>query len=154
MYARSALIKVGGFDVDYFCYHEDVDLAFRLRLQAYRCWYEPLAVVDHIGSGITGKQSEFSTYYGHRNIVWTYFKNMPTPLLLLYLPWHLIMSVLSILIGAMRGQGMTVVRAKWDAVKAHKEIYTKRKKIQETRKVSSFYLLDFMARGFISFVKR
>ena len=79
---------------------------------------------------------------------------MPTPLLFLYLPWHLIMSVLAILVGAMRGQGMTVVRAKWDAAKAYKEIYTKRKKIQKTRKVSSLTLLPLMARGFISFVKR
>ena len=45
LYRRSALIDVGGFDEDFFCYVEDVDLGFRLRLAGHRCLYVPQAVV-------------------------------------------------------------------------------------------------------------
>ncbi len=37
LYRREALQSVGGFDEDFFCYAEDVDLGFRLRLKGYRC---------------------------------------------------------------------------------------------------------------------
>ena len=97
MYARSALEEVGGFDERYFCYHEDVDLAFRLRLRGHRCLYVPEAVVDHVSSGITGRRSDFATYYGHRNLVWTYVKDMPGRLFWLYLPLHLLMNLVAIL---------------------------------------------------------
>ena len=36
LYRREAFDEVGGFDEQYFCYFEDVDLAFRLRLRGHR----------------------------------------------------------------------------------------------------------------------
>jgi len=39
LYRHSALREIGGFDENYFCYVEDVDLGFRLRLAGYRCLY-------------------------------------------------------------------------------------------------------------------
>jgi len=36
-YDRSVFLALGGFDESFFCYHEDVDLAFRMRLAGYRC---------------------------------------------------------------------------------------------------------------------
>jgi GT2 family glycosyltransferase len=60
LYLRDDFIKVGGFDEDYFSYHEDVDLGFRLRLIGGRCLYVPQAVVYHVGSASTGKTSDFA----------------------------------------------------------------------------------------------
>ena len=65
---------------------EDVDLGFRLRLRGHRCLYVPEAVARHVGSGTTARGSDFATYHGHRNLVWTFFKDMPAPLLLRALP--------------------------------------------------------------------
>jgi GT2 family glycosyltransferase len=48
LYRLSAIRAVGGFDEDYFCYSEDVDLGFRLRLAGYRSWYAPDSVVHHV----------------------------------------------------------------------------------------------------------
>lgn len=95
LYKRHVFNSVGGFDEDYFSYFEDVDLGFRMRLFGARCLYVPTAVVHHIGSASTGKQSDFSIFYGYRNLIWTFYKNMPYPLLLIYMPAHFMMMVLT-----------------------------------------------------------
>lgn len=68
LYRRAALSAIGGFDKGYFCYVEDVDLGFKLRLAGNRAMYVQDAVVRHIGSVSTGGvHSDFAVYYGHRN---------------------------------------------------------------------------------------
>ncbi len=145
LYPRQALLDTGGFDESYFCYYEDVDLAFRLRLKGYRCWYVPDAVVRHVGSAITGRRSDFSVYHGHRNMVWTYFKNMPALLLWWYFLPHVLLSVVTIVIFAFRGQARVILRAKWDALKGLPHILRKRKVIQATRTVRVQELRRVMA---------
>lgn len=43
----AAFRAVGGFDEDYFVYHEDVDFCLRLAQRGYRVRYEPAAVARH-----------------------------------------------------------------------------------------------------------
>jgi GT2 family glycosyltransferase len=86
MYPRDVFLDAGGFDEKYFCYHEDVDLGFRLRLMGESCQFVPAARIRHAGSAISGRRSEFSTFHGVRNGIWTYLKNMPLELLCLTLP--------------------------------------------------------------------
>lgn len=147
LYSRAALLEVGGFDENYFCYHEDVDLAFRLRLRGHRCWYVPDAMVDHIGSAITGRRSDFSTYYGHRNLLWTFVKNMPLPLLLFYFPLHLAMSLVAIALCASRGQFRIILRAKYDALWGLPRVLAQRQGIQASRTATARALRNMMARG-------
>ena len=146
LYRRDALLKVGGFDEDFFCYTEDVDLGFRLRLRGYRCMYVPKSIVYHVGSGTTGSQhSEFAIYHGHRNLVWTFIKNMPGWLFWLCLPVHIAMNIVSIFWFAYRGLGRVVVKAKWDALLGVSSMWRKRQKIQQQRDVSIrtiWHLLD------------
>lgn len=89
MYDANLFREMGGFDERFFCYCEDVDLGFRLQLAGHDCLFVHDAVVNHAGSGITGRESAFSTYHGTRNRTWTYFKNMPPLLLALTLPGHM-----------------------------------------------------------------
>jgi GT2 family glycosyltransferase len=147
MYARTALDDVGGFDERYFCYHEDVDLAFRLRLRGHRCLYVPEAIVDHVSSGIVGKRSDFATYHGHRNLVWTYVKDMPGVLFWLYLPLHLLMNVAAIWRCAMRGQLGVILRAKGDALVGLPEAIRQRARIQAARSIEPGAVRALMARG-------
>ena len=72
LYDRDAFLQVGGFDEDFFSYHEDADLSFRLRLQGYRCLYVPTAVVKHVGSASVGAQSDFALYHWQRNFIWAF----------------------------------------------------------------------------------
>lgn len=137
LYRRSALLEVGGFDEDYFCYVEDVDLGFRLRLAGYRCLYVPKSVAYHVGSGTSGGQhSDFSTYYGHRNLVWTFVKDMPGMLFWLLLPLHAAMNLASIVWFALRGRGGLILRAKRDALLGLPKMWRKRQYIQEKRVAS------------------
>jgi len=136
LYRRQDLNDAGGFDERYFCYSEDTDLGFRLRLAGLRCLYVPESVVAHAGSGITGATSEFTVYHGHRNLVWTFVKNMPGRLLWLYLPQHLLMNLVSIVWMTLRGRGVAVLRAKVDAVKGLGWALGERRKIQSQRKAT------------------
>ncbi len=45
-----AFREAKGFDERFFCYVEDVDLAFRLRLMGHCCIQVPAAVVRHVGA--------------------------------------------------------------------------------------------------------
>jgi GT2 family glycosyltransferase len=81
MYRTDSFRAAGGFDEDYFCYVEDVDLGFRLRLRGGGCMHIPEAVVAHAGGVSSGsRRSEFAVYHGIRNMIWTFVKNMPGPL--------------------------------------------------------------------------
>jgi GT2 family glycosyltransferase len=134
LYRRQAVADVGGFDADYFCYVEDVDLGFRLRLAGYRAWYVPEAVVEHVGSATTGgQQGDFSVYHGHRNLVWTFAKNMPGVLFWTFLPLHLALNVVTVAWFTRRGQGAVILRSKRDALLGLNRAWAKRRAIQAAR---------------------
>jgi GT2 family glycosyltransferase len=137
LYRRQALVDVGGFDENYFCYVEDVDLGFRLRLAGHKAMYVPDAVVHHVGSATTGGQhSDFSVYHGHRNLVWTFVKNMPGALFWLLLPLHVSLNLVSIIWFALQGRGGVILRAKRDALLGLPKMWRKRQRIQKTRVAS------------------
>ena len=146
LYRRDVFDAAGGFDSDYFCYFEDVDMAFRMRLMGHRCYYVPSAVVHHVSSAITGYQSPFTVYHGHRNLVWTFFKDMPLPLLLVYLLPHLFLNLASIVLYTFKGQPVTILKSKWDAILGLRSAWRKRRQIQSQRTISSLALLRLMER--------
>ena len=144
LYPRQIFLDAGGFDEDYNSYHEDVDLGFRLRLRGLRCYYVPQAVVYHVGSASTGKKSSFSIYYGHRNLVWTYFKNMPTFLFWLFLPLHMLANIFTVIWFTLQGNALSIWRAKRDAFLHIGPVLKKRRKIQSAQKTSISKIYRFM----------
>lgn len=149
MYLRAAFLDVGGFDEDFFSYFEDVDLGFRLQLRGYSAMYLPQAIVHHIGSATFGVRSDFAFYYSHRNMVWTYFKNMPSAMFWLYFPEHLLANIIYLIYYTVQGRGKVLWKAKWDAVMGLPAILKKRRVIQSTRRVSSRDLLSLMQKGWL-----
>lgn len=137
LYRRSALRAIRGFDENYFCYVEDVDLGFRLRLSGYRCLHVPQSVVHHVGSGTTGGQhSDVAMYHGHRNLVWTFVKDMPGILFWLLLPLHVGLNLVSVSWFVLQGRGGVILRAKRDALLGLAKMWRKRQHIQKTRVAS------------------
>jgi len=149
LYRRRALLEMGGFDEDFFCYVEDVDLGFRLRLAGYRCLYVPAAMAHHVGSASTGGQhSDFAVYHGHRNLVWTYVKDMPGLLFWAFLPLHLAMNLLALAVFAVRGQGGVILRAKRDALRGIPMMWRKRRQVQGKRVTASLDIFRVMNKRF------
>lgn len=97
-YRRALFDAVGWFDETYFAWFEDVDLGLRAQLAGFRCWYEPAAVVHHLGSATADRVGASKAFYTARNALLLFFKTMPlrrlvpwAPLMLL---WPLINPVL------------------------------------------------------------
>jgi GT2 family glycosyltransferase len=149
LYRRSAFLEAGGFDEAFFCYFEDVDLGFRLQLRGHRCRYVPAAVVRHVGSAAKGRHSAFAVYHGHRNLVWTFVKNMPGPLLLCYLPLHLAFTLVAIAWYSLRGMGGTILRAKWDALRGLPRVLRQRRAVQLACVVSAWDLRRSLDTSFL-----
>lgn len=134
LYRKEMLDEIGLFDEEFFAYMEDVDLAFRGQLAGWKCLYVPSAVVYHVHSGTAGFRSDFSVYYGNRNVIWYAVKDFPARILITSLPWVVGRNLLVIPYYALQGQGRTILRSKIDAVRGIPCMLRKRKKV--VRRVS------------------
>lgn len=148
LYRREALLAVGGFDEDFFCYVEDVDLGFRLRLAGHCCLQVSSAVVRHVGSVSVGRHSGFYIFYSHRNLVWAYVKNMPWPLFWLFLPLHLSLNIASLILFSVQGKSIQIFRAKKAALSGLPRMWRKRRQIQAQRTSTTLDILRVLDRSF------
>lgn len=136
LYRLAAWRAAGGFDESFFCYGEDVDLGFRLRLMGWTCRQAAAARVHHVGGASSGKRSAFAVYHGTRNRLWTFVKCMPAPLIWLFLPLHLAMSAAFLLVSPFRGTGPATWRGIGDGLKGLKVVWEARKAVQSQRRAS------------------
>ena len=150
LYRRDALIETNGFDEDFFCYIEDADLGFRLQLLGHKALYVPEAVVRHVGSATTIRGSDFSVYHGHRNLVWTYVKNMPSVLFWLCLPAHIALNFAAVIWFSLNGQARVIWRAKYDALKELPIVWKKRRVIQATRRAQVMQIWRMLSKKILA----
>lgn len=144
LYDRETFIRLGGFDERFFCYHEDVDLAFRMRLDGGICVQSKEAIVDHVSSGISGRASDFAVYHGTRNRIWTFFKNMPTGGVLLFLGPHLLLNLALLVWSAFRpGRWRPTSRGIWHGFKGLPAVLKDRHTLQSRRKIGLGEFLGF-----------
>jgi GT2 family glycosyltransferase len=147
LYRTVLFNQLGGFDDVYFMYVEDIDLGFRLQLAGYPCLFVRDAIVHHIGSAVTGEGSDFSVYFGHRNLVYCYFKNMPLLLLLTTLPFHVLANLVTLIVLAVKGRGGAIGKAKLDALKKLPSAIRARNNV--SRKVSSRHIWRLLNKSMI-----
>jgi GT2 family glycosyltransferase len=144
LYRTQMLEEIGLFDESYFLLYEDLDLSFRAQLRGYRCLYVADAVVYHNATQSIGADSDVSVYFGHRNLEWTFFKNMPARLLCMALVPHLLYDVAAGLYFLSIGRGRSYLRAKRDAVKELPGVLAKRTAIQRGKTVGDGYLMGLL----------
>lgn len=111
---KDAFDALHGFDERFFCYCEDVDLGFRMQRQGFDCRFLPQARIHHVGGVSSNALGEFSAFYGSRNRLWTYFKNMPTWLLVVTFPVHILLTLAILAKGLVTGNARPV----WKGIRA------------------------------------
>lgn len=144
VYLRETFVAAGGFDERLFCFCEDVDLGFRLRLEGGECVFLPGAVVSHAGGGLSEKVSGFAVRHGTRNRLWVYLKCMPMPLLILTLPGHLALTALILLRGMMTGRFPDVAAGLVEALRGIGPVWADRRVVQALRSAPLSALLRAM----------
>jgi GT2 family glycosyltransferase len=125
-----------GFDERFFCYVEDVDLAFRLRLQGHHCIQVPAAVVSHLGGASSGgKGSGFARRHGTRNLMWCFVKCMPPALFWPLLPLHVLALAFLMVRAIATGVAFPVGSGMVEGVAGLPSIWTSRLSLQRARRV-------------------
>lgn len=142
---RDAFDAVGGFDGRYFCYFEDVDLCFRLRLAGWRVLQSPDAIVAHVGGGVLGRRSAFSDFHGARNRTWTFIKCMPLELFWLLLPLHLAACSAAVTWALVRGRGFGAWRGFVAGLLGWRTMWETRQRLQSERRASAFAIARMLA---------
>jgi GT2 family glycosyltransferase len=147
---------LGGFDERFFCYCEDVDLGYRLRLTGRKTLLLPNARVAHVGSASTGVRSDFAIFHGSRNRIWTFLKNTPTALLWLTTPLHVAVTSGLLLLHLRRGDAGPAMRGIKAALKgeAFRAVLADRKAVQARRKAGWLSILRVMSIDPAAFIGR
>ncbi len=125
-YRASALAVIGGFDLSFGSYYEDVEIAFRLRWAGYRCMFNPRCVIHH----------EISASYDHarpelqrrmaRNSEILFWTRLPLAWLIASIVPHLAFTLAQAAHRALTGRFRAFALGKLDALKKMKELRAKR----------------------------
>lgn len=138
---RSALEEVGGMAEDFFLYHEDVDICWRLRLAGWDVLFDPKAHVSHNYAFAKGAEKWF---YLERNRMWTVLSCYSTRSLALVAPL-LIGSEIAIVIKALReGWWREKLRAMAAVIRHRRTLARRRREVQSGRRVSDGEILRLM----------
>lgn len=149
LYKRSMLNEIGLFDEDYFAYLEDVDLGLRAQSAGYKCIYTPSAVMYHLGCGTTGSgYSPMVVSLSAQNNWNTLIKNIPSLLLIKFLPQILYWQLFYLAVVTLRGgQMLAYFKGFFKAILLLPKMLAKRSEIQTKRKVSIEYLEQIITRS-------
>lgn len=151
---REAFEAVAGFDERYFCYFEDVDLCFRLRLSNWMVLQSPDAIVEHVGGGVTAPRSPFAEFHGARNRFWTFVKCMPGALFWPLLPAHLALTVAAVSADVLRGRGFAAWRGLLAGIGGLAPIWRTRQNVQRDRTATLFAIVRMLSWSPISLLRR
>ena len=147
-------------DSTYFCYGEDIELAFRAQLLGWRCLYAPIVAGWHIGSASVDMQGQYSKKPFHlrihatKNRYLTLLSCFPLRLLVWSLPWNILAECGLIAVDTMNGRLDSLkclFRAYRAVFKMLPAVLAKRRWLMVRRKVSCTYLRSLYAK--LSFIR-
>lgn len=108
LYPAEVLKKVGLFDPEFFMYHEDTDLSWRIRQAGYRIVLAEKSVMYH---KYQFSRSILQFYYMERNRLIMLFENFHLGTLILIFPAFFVMEFGMLFYAALRGLFMTKLKA-------------------------------------------
>lgn len=151
---RTVFHVVGGFDAGYFILGEDSDLAWRVWLRSWECWYVPTAVSWHaFGCESLKPKADYYTItrtmrYGARNYLRVLTTNLGLGSLLWTLPWHLLAWTVATLGFLARGDGrraLAIGQGVVDYLTTLPATLSKRRRVQTGRVVADRTLLPLIS---------
>lgn len=149
LYRRKMLEEIGFLDEDFFLYDEDTDINFRAQLAGWKCVYVADAIAHHKVNATSGRLSDLAVYYHTRNLEFVWLKNMPKSLMVRFLHHKVIQEIGAFCYLCLRhGKWSAYLRAKRDALKMMPRILQKRKRIQQSRRVSDRYIRSLLTSVF------
>jgi GT2 family glycosyltransferase len=141
-YRRELFERVGYLDEGFFAWFEDVDLGLRAQLAGFRCWYEPTAVVHHLGSATAAKMSDRKVFLTVRNGLMLFLKTMPLRRLI---PWAPVVLLWPWVDPILTGRPLKVTARAWFAFwPLVPETLRKRRQAYALRRVSDAYLVGLL----------
>lgn len=157
---RQLFEEIGGFDPQYFMFHEDIDLSWRIWLGGYRVVAIPEAIVYHcVGASAGGaaikkdeayKSTYLRRYLSERNNIRTLLKNYSCVALVLLLPIYFLLNILEItffLLAFKPKVSLCYLKSYYWNLKHLRDTVISRRKIQMNRKVSDIEIIKKMHRG-------
>lgn len=134
---KSKFQELGGFDEDFFAYHEDTDFCWRAWLCGYKTIYVPTSVMHHVVGGTAGERlSSLRLFFGRRNRLMSLCKNFESKnlakALVITLLYDAARFLLFIKSGLVRGV-IETIRAHGSVLRNLRRILAKRKVIQRDR---------------------
>ena len=129
------LRKTSLFDESFFIYHEELDLAWRMRLNGYKLVCVPSSIVWHKGGG---KRDSTTLFRKHRNNLYMIMKNYSLQNLMKRLPFRFFLDLASVVIN-----GVAPVLAYFWLLKNFKLVWSHRVEVQSNvRRESDDVLLE------------
>ena len=138
--ARCDVIRrVGLFDESFFIYHEELDLAWRIRLSGCKLFCVPSSVVWHKGGGKMDRTTMFRKY---KNNVYMMIKNYGLKNLCRYLPLRFVLDIISML-----KNGITPILAYAWLLRELKLVWSHREEVQsKVRRVPDGELMKLIVK--------
>jgi GT2 family glycosyltransferase len=148
IFRKNLFSYFGGFDPDYFLYHEEADLCWRMRLGGCRIVFAPKSVVYHIGGASSKKVPSLIVFHQEKNRISTLFKNYNFHNMVRYLSALLILETLQMLFFIFIKKLVTAkaifTAITWNLLNLKKTLIKRRYVQQKFRKVSDQAILRLM----------
>jgi len=141
---RSIFLQLGGFDAEFFAYFEDVDLCWRAWLAGYRVAYRSSSRIYHKLSATMGPfLKPERLFLGERNRLQCMLKNLGLWNLTLAVPvscFYTLRRLLGFLRSRKPAAALAVLRGDWWVLTHLPRIVTKRRRVQQSRRISDAFL--------------
>jgi GT2 family glycosyltransferase len=133
LYRTRVVRAVGGFDDRFFCFYEDVDLSFRLRLAGHQCAVVQGAVVKHVGGASFEDKTELAQFLITRNQWRVLIKDMPLPFLCLAAPILVAIHSLAVVVSGKTARFKGLMAG----IRETGSFWESRRRIQSDRRISN-----------------
>ncbi len=136
LYRRTLFDSIGLFDEDFVAFHEDIDLSLRAQWAGLGCRYVPTARVYHVGGGTAAPDSPLAVRLAVQNRWNLAVKNLPTGLVVRWLPLMCVAEIYRMTRSAGRGTGTPYFQGLWLAAKLVPSMLGKRRQVLGRAQIS------------------